>query len=78
VTLQERSDSITAPHHNHENFLVLVRCQSVYPAMVRSAQGRAPAMQPSVGAGHCGFAPEQIMQAFRTLIGALNGRERAR
>jgi pimeloyl-ACP methyl ester carboxylesterase len=54
--------------YNHDDFLIPVRYQSVYPAMVRSAHGRAPMLLPSAGEGHCGFAPEQIMQAFRTLV----------
>jgi pimeloyl-ACP methyl ester carboxylesterase len=59
--------------YNHDDFLIPVRYQSVYPAMVQSAHGRAPTVLPSVGEGHCGFAPEQIMQAFQTLTGEVNG-----
>lgn len=57
--------------YNHDDFLIPVRYQTVYPAMVRSAGGRAPMVLPSAGEGHCGFAPEQVMQAFKTLTGEI-------
>ena len=53
--------------YNRDDFLIPARYQPVYPAMVLSAHGRAPLVLPPAGEGHCGFAPEQIMQAFRTL-----------
>ncbi len=53
--------------YNHNDPLIIARYQSVYPAMVQSAHGRAPTVLPPVGEGHCGFAPEQIMHAFQTL-----------
>jgi pimeloyl-ACP methyl ester carboxylesterase len=62
--------------YNHDDFLIPVRYQAVYPAMVQSAGGRAPIVLPSAGEGHCGFASEQIMQAFKTLTREVHG-ERA-
>lgn len=59
--------------YNHDDFLIPVRYQTVYPAMVQSAGGRAPMVLPSAGEGHCGFAPEQIMQAFKTLTREVHG-----
>jgi pimeloyl-ACP methyl ester carboxylesterase len=53
--------------YNHDDFLIPASYHSVYPAMVRSAHGRAPTVLPPVGTGHCGFTPEQIMQAFQAL-----------
>lgn len=59
--------------YNHDDFLIPVRYQTVYPAMVQSAGGRAPMVLPSAGEGHCGFAPEQIMQAFKALTREVHG-----
>ncbi|EIL97304.1 hypothetical protein RHOFW104T7_02645 [Rhodanobacter thiooxydans] len=59
--------------YNHDDSLIPARYQPVYPAMVQSAHGRAPTMLPPVGEGHCGFTPEQIMQAFQTLSREVHG-----
>lgn len=59
--------------YNHDDFLIPVRYQPVYPAMVQSAHGLAPTMLPPAGEGHCGFAPEQIMQAFQVLTREIRG-----
>jgi hypothetical protein len=59
--------------YNHDDFLIPVRYEAVYPAMVQSAGGRAPIVLPSAGEGHCGFASEQIMQAFKTLTREVHG-----
>ena len=40
---------------------------------LRLAHGRAPTVLQPVGEGHCGFAPEQIRQAFQTLTGEIHG-----
>lgn len=53
--------------YNHDDPLITAHFQSVYPAMVQSAHGRAPTVLPPVGEGHCGFSPEQIKQTFETL-----------
>ena len=53
--------------YNHDDPHITAHFQSVYPAMVQSAHGRAPTVLPPVGEGHCGFSPEQIKQAFETL-----------
>ena len=54
--------------YNHDDELIHASYQSVYPAMVQSVHGVAPTVLPPVGEGHCGFTPEQIKQAFQTLI----------
>jgi pimeloyl-ACP methyl ester carboxylesterase len=59
--------------YNHEDFLIPVRYHLAYPAMVQSAHGREPTMLPPVGEGHCGFTPEQIMQAFGVLTREVQG-----
>ncbi|MGY3039165.1 pimeloyl-ACP methyl ester carboxylesterase [Rhodanobacter sp. TND4EL1] len=56
--------------YNHHDPLIIARYQSVYPAMVRAAHGLPPTVLSSTGEGHCGFSPEQIMQAFQTLTAA--------
>lgn len=53
--------------YDNDDPLVPERYQPVYPAMVQSAHGRAPTVLPAVGEGHCGFTPDQIIQAFQTL-----------
>ncbi|KZC36589.1 MULTISPECIES: alpha/beta hydrolase family protein [Rhodanobacter] len=53
--------------YDNDDPLIPARYQPVYPAMVQAAHGRAPTVLPPVGEGHCGFTPEQIMQAFQTL-----------
>jgi pimeloyl-ACP methyl ester carboxylesterase len=63
--------------YNHDDFLIPARYQPVYPAMVESARGLAPTLLPAVGEGHCGFSPQQIMQAFRTLTRKIHGETRS-
>ena len=53
--------------YNHNDPLITAHFQSVYPAMVQAAHGRAPTVLPPVGEGHCGFSSEQIKKAFETL-----------
>lgn len=53
--------------YNNDDPLIITRYQSVYPVMAQSAHGRTPTVLPPAGEGHCGFAPEQIMQAFQAL-----------
>ncbi|MGN6738351.1 alpha/beta hydrolase family protein [Dyella sp.] len=53
--------------YNHDDPLITAHFQSVYPAMVQAAHGRAPTVLPPVGEGHCGFTSEQIGQAFKVL-----------
>ncbi len=63
--------------YNHDDFLIPVSYQSVYPSMVESAHGLVPKVLPSAGEGHCGFTPEQIMQAFQVLTREVDGESQA-
>lgn len=55
--------------YNHNDPLIPERYHDIYPALVKAAGSRnEPVVLPSAGEGHCGFSPEQIQQAFQTLV----------
>ena len=63
--------------YNNNDPTIPKRYNFIYPALVKAA-GHASQMLvlPSVGDGHCDFAPEQTLEAFEKLTSWVNSGRR--
>lgn len=54
--------------YNHADPTITPRLQAIFTDLSSATGKAAPLTLPAVGAGHCGFSPEQIAEAFQTLV----------